>query len=139
MGFSAPGCPTIHGIVSRPFYSGAALLNKGQKTSTFAPLAFAISMYNKLFAYYKGSLFLYQPNLSALPDTIPILSLFPMQSAHPVHRKLSSMSLDTLRVRVDSKQAATLFFSTIKGVRQKYQSSVTTMMLHSKQPQISVA
>ena len=95
-------------------------------------------MYKKLFAYYKGSLFLYQPNLSALPDTIPMLSLFPMQSAHPVHRKLSSMSLDALRVGVDSKQAATLFFSTIKGVRQKYQSSVTTMMLQSKQPQISV-
>lgn len=96
-------------------------------------------MYNKLFEYYKGSLFLYQPNLSALPDTIPMISLFPMQSAHPVHRKLSSMSLDALRAGVDSKQGATLFFSTIKAVRQKYQSSVTTVMLYSKQPQISVA
>lgn len=110
-----------------------------QKNSTFAPLAFAISMNNKLFEYYKGSLFLYQPNLSALPDISPMLSLFPMQSAHPVHRKLSSMSLAALRAGVDSKQAATLFFSTIKAVRQKYQSSVTTVILHSKQPQISVA
>lgn len=61
---------------------------------------------DKQFESNKGSWSLSQPNPPALPDTIPMLSLFPAHSTQSTPRKQWGMSSDKPRVGADSNAAS---------------------------------
>lgn len=108
-GSSATGCPIIHAAVMQPLCFGVVPGNKGHEKLAYLLLVLLLSYVGyKLLASNKGSLFIYQPNLSVLPDMSPMQILFPAQRTHPICRKHSGMCLDTL---IPMQQATTLLFS----------------------------
>lgn len=103
-----------------PFF--ALVSSSGTRDTGNQPICYSGFCYvsNKQFESNKGSSFLYQPNPSALPDTIPMHTVSFQHTAHIQSTENNGASLQTNREwgLIPMQQAATPLFSTIKAISQ---------------------